>query len=114
MDACRVSLRMGAESVSCVYRRRGGNRPRRAEELEHAIEEGIDFHVAHQPGGNPGRFLGLGDGHALPEDDLGEPDASGRRRPVPVAGSEFLLDVDTVIYALAPRPTLSSRRPLRA
>ena len=100
MDACRVSLRMGAESVACVYRRSRRESPARAEELEHAIEEGIDFRWLTNPVEILGDSSGWVTGMRCQKMDLGEPDASGRRRPVPVAGSEFLLDVDTVIYAL--------------
>jgi homotetrameric NADPH-dependent glutamate synthase len=100
MDACRVSLRMGAESVHCVYRRSRRESPARAEELEHAIEEGIEFLWLTNPVEIVGDSSGWVTGMRCQKMDLGEPDASGRRRPVPVAGSEFLLDVDTVIYAL--------------
>jgi homotetrameric NADPH-dependent glutamate synthase len=100
MDACRVSLRMGAESVTCVYRRSRRESPARAEELEHAIEEGIDFMWLTNPVEILGDSSGWVTGMRCQKMELGEPDASGRRRPVPVAGSEFLLDVDTVIYAL--------------
>jgi glutamate synthase (NADPH/NADH) small chain len=100
MDACRVSLRMGAESVRCVYRRSRRESPARAEELEHAIEEGIEFLWLTNPVEIVGDSSGWVTGMRCQKMDLGEPDASGRRRPVPVAGSEFLLDVDTVIYAL--------------
>jgi homotetrameric NADPH-dependent glutamate synthase len=100
MDAARVSLRMGAESVSIVYRRSRRESPARAEELEHAIEEGIDFRWLTNPVEILGDSAGWVTGLRCQAMELGEPDASGRRRPVPVAGSEFLLDVDTVIYAL--------------
>ncbi len=100
MDACRVSLRMGAESVACVYRRSRRESPARAEELEHAIEEGIEFMWLTNPVEILGDSSGWVTGMRCQKMELGEPDASGRRRPVPVAGSEFLLDVDTVIYAL--------------
>jgi homotetrameric NADPH-dependent glutamate synthase len=100
MDACRVSLRMGAESVRCVYRRSRRESPARAEELEHAIEEGIEFLWLTNPVEILGDSSGWVTGMRCQKMDLGEPDSSGRRRPVPVAGSEFLLDVDTVIYAL--------------
>ncbi|SPE27684.1 NADH-dependent reduced ferredoxin:NADP+ oxidoreductase [Candidatus Sulfopaludibacter sp. SbA3] len=100
MDACRVSLRMGAESVTCVYRRSRRESPARVEELEHAIEEGIQFLWLTAPVEIVGDSSGWVTGMRCQKMELGEPDASGRRRPVPVAGSEFLLDVDTVIYAL--------------
>jgi len=100
MDACRVSLRMGAEEVTCVYRRTRRESPARAEELEHAIEEGIRFMWLTAPVEIVGDSSGWVTGMRCQKMELGEPDASGRRRPVPVAGSEFLLDLDTVIYAL--------------
>ncbi len=100
MDACRVSLRMGAESVTCVYRRSRRESPARVEELEHAIEEGIQFLWLTAPVEIVGDSSGWVTGMRCQKMELGEPDASGRRRPVPVPGSDFLLDVDTVIYAL--------------
>jgi len=100
MDACRVSLRMGAEKVMCVYRRSRRESPARAEELEHAIEEGIEFLWLTNPVEIVGNAAGWVTGMRVQRMELGEPDASGRRRPVPVKGSEFLLDVDTVVYAL--------------
>ncbi len=100
MDAARVSLRMGAESVSIVYRRSRRESPARAEELEHAIEEGIDFLWLNNPVEILGDSSGWVTGMRVQKMELGEPDSSGRRRPVPVEGSEFLLDVDTVVYAL--------------
>ena len=100
MDACRVSLRMGAESVTCVYRRSRRESPARVEELEHAIEEGIQFMWLTAPVEIVGDSSGWVTGMRCQKMELGEPDASGRRRPVAVAGSEFLVDVDTVIYAL--------------
>jgi len=100
MDACRVSLRMGAESVTCVYRRTRRESPARAEELEHAIEEGVNFMWLTAPVEILGDQSGWVTGMRCQKMELGEPDASGRRRPVPMPGSEFLLDVDTVIYAL--------------
>jgi homotetrameric NADPH-dependent glutamate synthase len=100
MDAARVALRMGAESVSVVYRRSRRESPARAEELEHAIEEGINFLWLNNPVEILGDSSGWVTGMKVQKMELGEPDASGRRRPVAVPGSEFLLDVDTVIYAL--------------
>jgi glutamate synthase (NADPH/NADH) small chain len=100
MDACRVSLRMGAESVTCVYRRSRRESPARAEELEHAIEEGIEFLWLNNPVEIVGDSSGWVTGMRIQKMELGEPDSSGRRRPIPVEGSEFLLDVDTAIYAL--------------
>lgn len=100
MDAARVALRMGAEKVSVVYRRSRKESPARAEELEHAIEEGIDFRWLTNPVEILGNESGWVRGLRCQEMELGEPDASGRRRPVAKPGSEFDLDVDTVIYAL--------------
>jgi homotetrameric NADPH-dependent glutamate synthase len=100
MDACRVALRMGADAVTCVYRRSRRESPARVEELEHAIEEGVEFMWLTAPVEILGDSTGWVTGMRCQKMELGEPDASGRRRPVPVAGSEFLLDVDTVIYAL--------------
>ena len=100
MDACRVSLRMGAESVTCVYRRTRRESPARIEELEHAMEEGVEFKWLTAPVEILGDASGWVTGMRCQQMELGEPDASGRRRPVPIAGSEFLIDVDTVIYAL--------------
>jgi glutamate synthase (NADPH/NADH) small chain len=100
MDALRVSKRMGAKSVTCVYRRSRRESPARVEELEHAMEEGIDFLWLTAPVEIIGNAAGWVTGMRCQKMELGEPDASGRRSPVPIAGSEFLLDVDTVIYAL--------------
>ena len=100
MDSARVALRMGAEQVSIVYRRSRRESPARAEELEHAIQEGIQFRWLTNPVEILGNSAGWVTGLRCQEMELGEPDASGRRRPVPKPGSEFELDVDTVIYAL--------------
>jgi glutamate synthase (NADPH/NADH) small chain len=100
MDSARVAMRMGAESVSVVYRRTRRESPARAEELEHAIEEGVQFQWLTLPV----EILGNADGWVTAmrcqKMELGEPDSSGRRRPMAVEGSDFLIDVDTVIYAL--------------
>jgi glutamate synthase (NADPH) small chain len=100
MDSCRVAKRLGAEQVTVVYRRSRRESPARIEELEHAIEEGIDFQWLTAPVEILGNSAGWVTGMKVQKMELGEPDSSGRRRPVPVAGSEFVLDVDTVIYAL--------------
>jgi homotetrameric NADPH-dependent glutamate synthase len=100
MDSLRVAKRMGAEKVTCVYRRSRRESPARIEELEHAIEEGIEFLWLTNPVEIVGNSAGWVTGMRVQKMELGEPDASGRRRPVGVAGSEYLLDVDTVIYAL--------------
>jgi homotetrameric NADPH-dependent glutamate synthase len=100
MDALRVSKRMGAEKVTCVYRRSRRESPARVEELEHAIEEGIEFLWLTAPVEIVGNSAGWVTGMRVQRMELGEPDTSGRRRPVAVEGSDTLLDVDTVIYAL--------------
>lgn len=100
MDAMRVSLRLGAAEVHCLYRRSRAECPARAEELEHAEEEGILFNWLAAPveilGDSDHKVRGL----RCLRMELGEPDDSGRRRPVPVAGSEFEFECDTVIYAI--------------
>ena len=100
MDALRVSLRAGAEEVYCLYRRTRAESPARKEELEHAEEEGIRFEWLTAPV----RILDDGEGNVrglrCQRMELGEPDASGRRRPVPIDGSEYDFDVDTVVYAI--------------
>jgi glutamate synthase (NADPH/NADH) small chain len=100
MDSARVALRMGAEQVSIVYRRSRRECPARAEELEHAIQEGVAFHWLTNPVEILGNASGWVTGLRVQRMELGEPDASGRRRPVPISGSEGQMDVDTVIYAL--------------
>ena len=113
MDAARTALRLGAEKVYIVYRRSMEELPARAEEVEHAQEEGIDFQLLR----NPVEILG----YQNPDDprdpkngfvtgircikmELGEPDEKGRRRPVPVPGSEFDLDVDAVVMSIGTSP----------
>ena len=113
MDAARTALRLGADKVYIVYRRSMEELPARREEVEHAMEEGIEFKLLN----NPVEILGYNN----PEDkrdpkngfvtgmkcikmELGEPDQKGRRRPVPIEGSEFVLDVDTVIMAIGTSP----------
>ena len=100
MDALRVSLRLGAAQVLCVYRRTAEESPARLEEVEHAEEEGVEFHWLSAPV----EILDDGSGNVRGirciRMELGEPDESGRRRPVPVAGSEFDLEIDTVVYAI--------------
>jgi glutamate synthase (NADPH/NADH) small chain len=95
-----VALRMGAEQVSIVYRRSRRESPARAEELEHAIQEGIQFRWLTNPVEILGNAAGWVTGLRCQEMELGQPDASGRRRPVPKPASGFELDVDTVVYAL--------------
>ncbi len=119
MDAARTALRLGAEKVYIVYRRSMDELPARREEVEHAEEEGVEFMLLN----NPIEILGYNN----PEDrrdpkngfvtgmrcikmELGEPDERGRRRPIEVAGSEFTLDVDTVIMSIgtSPNPLIKS------
>jgi glutamate synthase (NADPH) small chain len=100
MDSARVAMRMGAESVTVVYRRSRRESPARVEELEHAIEEGVRFSWLTLPVEIVGDANGWVTGMRCQKMELGEPDASGRRRPVAVEGSDFSIDVDTVIYAL--------------
>lgn len=109
MDAARTALRLGAQKVYIVYRRSMEELPARREEVEHAQEEGVDFRLLN----NPVEILGYNDendrrntkngfvtGMRCIKMELGEPDSQGRRRPIPVEGSEFTLDVDTVIIAI--------------
>lgn len=109
MDAARTALRLGAE-VYIIYRRGESELPARAEEVHHAKEEGINFKLLT----NPTEILvnedGWVSGIKCIEMELGEPDESGRRRPVEKAGSEFVIDVDTVIMSLgtSPNPLISS------
>ncbi len=119
MDAARTALRLGAEKVYIVYRRSMEELPARREEVEHAEEEGVDFRLLN----NPVEILG----YQNPDDprdpkngfvtgmrcirmELGEPDAKGRRRPLPIPGSEFELDVDTVVISIgtSPNPLIKS------
>ncbi len=104
MDAARVSLRLGVEKVYIVYRRSEKEMPARKEEIENAKEEGIEFHMLTLPEriiGDTRRFV---TGMQCIRMRLGEPDSSGRRRPVPIEGSEFFMDVDTVIVAIGQSP----------
>jgi glutamate synthase (NADPH) small chain len=100
MDAMRVSLRMGAEKVYLVYRRSINESPARVEELHHAIEEGIICKWLTNPVRIIGNEQGWVAGMEVVEMELGAPDESGRRRPVPKKGSEYILDVDMVVCAL--------------
>ena len=100
MDAMRVSLRLGAEKVYCIYRRSRKEAPARLEEVHHAEQEGVEFHWLT----NPVAVLDDGArgvrGLRCVRMELGEPDESGRRRPVPVQGSEFDFECDLVVYAI--------------
>ena len=113
MDAARTALRLGAEKVYIVYRRSEEELPARREEVHHAKEEGIDFRLLN----NPVEILGNEDGWVKAirciKMELGEPDDSGRRRPVPIEGSEFELPVDTVIMSIGtgPNPIVATTTP---
>ena len=104
MDAARSAKRLGAEHVYIVYRRSEEEMPARAEEIHHAKEEGIEFLLLN----NPIKILGNENnevcGMECVKMELGEPDESGRRRPQAVKGSEFVLDVDSVIMAVGTSP----------
>jgi glutamate synthase (NADPH/NADH) small chain len=100
MDSVRTAMRLGADHVYLIYRRSRAEMPARGEEIHHAEEEGIEFHLLT----NPVRYIGNDKGWVVGVEclkmELGEPDESGRRRPVPVKGSEFVIDVDTVVVAI--------------
>lgn len=100
MDACRMALRLGADKVYCIYRRTRTEMPARVEEVMHAEEEGVEFCFLQ----NPARILGDDTGRVRAVEvldyELGEPDASGRRRPVAKAGTEHEIPVDAMIIAL--------------
>ena len=110
MDSARCALRLGAEEVYVIYRRSEVEMPARREEVENAMEEGIIFKFLT----NPVEFIGNEQGWVTSvkciEMELGEPDESGRRRPIPKKGSEFTIDVDTVVVALGttPNPLIAS------
>lgn len=113
MDAARSAKRLGAEEVSIVYRRSEAEMPARQEEVHHAKEEGIQFRMLT----NPVRILGDEEGWVMGLEcvkmELGEPDASGRRRPVAVKGSEEVLPMDTVVIAIGqtPNPLIKATTP---
>ncbi len=113
MDAARTAKRLGAEEVYIVYRRSEAECPARLEEVHHAKEEGIIFKFLN----NPARILGDEKGYVtgieVVKQELGEPDASGRRRPVPVEGSNYVIDVDSVIISVgtSPNPLLRATTP---
>lgn len=119
MDAARTALRLGAEKVYIVYRRSMDELPARREEVEHAIEEGVEFRLLN----NPVEILGYNNsedrrdpkngsvtGIKCIKMELGEPDERGRRRPIEIEGSEFVLEVDTVIMSIgtSPNPLIKS------
>ena len=100
MDSARTAVRLGAEKVYLVYRRTEKEMPARIEEVHHAKQEGIEFHILQ----SPKRVLGDENSHVTAIEclkyQLGEPDESGRRRPLPIEGSEFQIEVDTLIIAI--------------
>jgi glutamate synthase (NADPH/NADH) small chain len=100
MDAARTAMRLGADEVHLVYRRSDAEMPARREEILHAQEEGIQFHYLTNAKRIIGNELGLVTGMECVRYELGEPDASGRRRPVLIPGSEYMMDVDTVLVAI--------------
>jgi len=113
MDAARSAKRLGAEEVYIVYRRGMAELPARKEEVEHAEEEGIIFKTLTNPTEVLGDENGFVKGMTCVQMELGEPDASGRRRPVVKEGSEFTLDVDTMIMSIgtSPNPLIRSTTP---
>ncbi|XRK15104.1 NADPH-dependent glutamate synthase beta subunit-like oxidoreductase [Elusimicrobium posterum] len=104
MDAARCALRLGPESVSIVYRRGREEMPAREEEIENAVEEGVKLEILTIQkeiiADENGKVTGL----KCLKAKLGEPDASGRRRPEAIEGSDFVMDVDTVIVAIGQKP----------
>jgi glutamate synthase (NADPH/NADH) small chain len=104
MDAVRCALRLGAEEATIVYRRSRQEMPARAEEVDHAEHEGVRFALLTNPTRVLGDERGWVKGMECVRMELGEPDASGRRRPVTVKGSEFVMEVDTVVMALGTSP----------
>lgn len=112
MDAARTAKRLGAEEVYIVYRRSEEELPARAEEVHHAKEEGIIFKLLNNPceiHGEDGWVTGI----EVVKQELGEPDASGRRSPKPVEGSNYIIDVDTVVIAIgqSPNPLIRQTTP---
>jgi glutamate synthase (NADPH/NADH) small chain len=113
MDAARASLRLGAENVYLIYRRAREQMPARAEEIENAFEEGVRPRLLTNPIRILGNDKGWVKGIECIKMELGEPDASGRRKPIPIEGSEHVIDVDMVIMAIGqgPNPLLTSTTP---
>ena len=113
MDSVRISKRLGADRSIIIYRRSRQEMPARIEEIHHAEEEGIEFHFLTAPI----RYIGDDMGHLKAMEclqmELGEPDSSGRRRPVPKPGSEFVTEVDLVVVAIgqSPNPLIPQTTP---
>ncbi|MBR2044145.1 MAG: FAD-dependent oxidoreductase, partial [Clostridia bacterium] len=110
MDAARTALRLGADKVYIVYRRSMDELPARKEEVEHAIEEGVEFMLLNNPVEILGNENGFVKAMKCIKMELGEPDEKGRRRPIAVPDSEFILEVDTVIMSIgtSPNPLIKS------
>jgi heterodisulfide reductase subunit A len=105
VDAARTALRLGAEQVHIAYRRTRGEMPAYEEEIEEALAEGVEIHYLTSPvriHGDDGRCTGL----ECVKNELGKPDASGRRRPLPVEGSEYVIECDMIIPAIGQRPEM--------
>ncbi|HEY3359958.1 MAG TPA: NADPH-dependent glutamate synthase [Polyangia bacterium] len=113
MDSARTALRMGAEKVYLLYRRTMQEMPARLEELHHAQEEGVDFQLLTAPIRYDGDATGRVRNAHCQRFELGEPDASGRRRPVPIKGDEFDLEIDMAVCAIGngPNPLVPSETP---
>lgn len=113
MDAARTAKRLGAEEVYIVYRRSEEECPARLEEIHHAKEEGIIFKFLNNPCKILGDENGYVTGMEVVKQELGEPDASGRRRPIPIEGSNYVMDVDSVIISVgtSPNPLLRTTTP---
>jgi len=113
MDAARTAKRLGAEEVYIVYRRSRKEMPARLEEVHHAEEEGIKFQLLTNPVEILGNDKGAVVGMTCVRMELGEPDESGRRRPIPIPNSEFVIDADTVIVAIgnSPNPIVTQTTP---
>lgn len=113
MDAARTAKRLGAEEVYIVYRRSEEEAPARHEEIEHAREEGIIFRFLNNPIAIMGDETGWVKSMEIVKQELGEPDASGRRRPVPIEGSNYIIDVETVVIAIgqSPNPLIRQTTP---
>jgi len=100
MDSARTALRLGADQVNIVYRRSRNELPARAEEIHHAEEEGVIFRLLTNPMAFEGDERGMVQRMKCLQMELGEPDDSGRRRPVPIEGSEFTIETDLIIVAI--------------
>jgi glutamate synthase (NADPH) small chain len=113
MDSARTALRLGAENVYIIYRRSRKEMPARDEELEHAEEEGIQFHLLTNPVSIEGDERGWVKSLTCLRYELGEPDASGRRAPIAIPGSDYVIPMDTVVVAIGqgPNPLVTKSTP---